>query len=144
MNYKHNHLMQRMIAITAKLQILYPFVFYSYLTNYCSNMHKFWWACRSMGLLTTHQNSTQTDTVWLSKQFIYQNCSVLKWQQTEPDKISLKSDVLLNQYSNQLKTLKGPKQGMRSPSLGSIQLSPGLKITSLVPQNLDRFLVLPL
>ena len=38
------------------------------------------------------------------------------------DKISLKSDVLLNQYSSQLKTLKGPKQGMRSPSLGSIQL----------------------
>lgn len=84
MNYKHNRLMQRMIAVTAKLQILYPFVFYSYLTNYCSNMHKFWWACRSMGLLTTHQNSTQPDTVWPSKQFIYQNCSVLKWQQTEP------------------------------------------------------------
>ena len=59
------------------------FAFYSYLTNYCSNMHKFWWACRSMGLLTTHQNSAQTDTVWPSKQFIYQNCSVLKWQQTE-------------------------------------------------------------
>ena len=76
--------MQRMIAVTAKLQILYPFVFYSYLTNYCSNMHKFWWACRSMGLLTTHQNSTQPDSVWPSKQFIYQNCSVLKWQQTEP------------------------------------------------------------
>ena len=60
------------------------------------------------------------------------------------DKISLKSDVSLNQYSNQLKALKDPKEGMRSPSLGSIQLSPGLKITGLVPQNLDRFLVLPL
>ena len=76
--------MQRMIAVTAKLQILYPFIFYSYFTNYCSNIHKFWWACRSMGRLTTHQNSTQPDTVWPSKQFIYQNCSVLKWQQTEP------------------------------------------------------------
>jgi len=76
--------MQRMLAVTAKLQILYPFVFYSYLTNYCFNMHKFWWACRSMGLLTTHQNSTQLDTVWSSKQFIYQNCCVRKWQQTKP------------------------------------------------------------
>ena len=122
MNYKHHRLMQMMIAVTAKLQILYPFVFYSYLTNYCSNMHKIWWAGRSMGLLTTHQKSTQPDTVDHPNNFIYQNCSVLKWQQTEPDKISLKSDVLLNQYSNQLKTLKGPKQGMRSPSLGSIQL----------------------
>ena len=84
MNDKHNRLMQMMIAVTAKLQILYPFVFYSYLTNYCSNMHKFLWTCRSMGLLTTHQNSTQMDTVWPSKQFIYQNCCVLKWQQTEP------------------------------------------------------------
>ena len=46
-------------------------------------MHKFWWACRFMGLLTTDQNSTQPDTVWPSKQFIYQNCSVLKWQQTD-------------------------------------------------------------
>ena len=122
MNYKHHRLMQVMIAVTAKLQILYPFVFYSYLTNYCSNMHKIWWAGRSMGLLTTHQKSTQPDTVDHPNNFIYQNCSVLKWQQTEPDKISLKSDVLLNQYSNQLKTLKGPKQRMRSPSLGSIQL----------------------
>jgi len=122
MNYKHHRLMQVMIAVTAKLQILYPFVFYSYLTNYCSNMHKIWWAGRSMGLLTTHQKSTQPDTVDHPNNFIYQNCSVLKWQQTEPDKISLKSDVLLNQYSNQLKTLKGPKQGIRSPSLGSIQL----------------------
>ena len=75
--------MQRMIAVTAKLQILYPFIFYSYLTNFCSNMHKFWGAYRSMGLLTTHQNSTQTDTVCPSKQFIYQNCSVLKWLQPE-------------------------------------------------------------
>ena len=122
MNYKHHRLMQVMIAVTAKLQILYPFVFYSYLTNYCSNMHKIWWAGRSMGLLTTHQKSTQPDTVDHPNNFIYQNCSVLKWQQTEPDKISLKSDVLLNQYSNQLKTLKSPKQRMRSPSLGSIQL----------------------
>ena len=37
-----------------------------------------------MSPLTTHQNSTQLDTVWPSKQFIYQNCSVRKWQQTEP------------------------------------------------------------
>ena len=29
------------------------------------------------------QNSTQPDSVWPSKQFLYQNCSVLKWQQTE-------------------------------------------------------------
>ena len=34
------------------------------------------------------------------------------------DKISLESDVLLNQYPNKLETLKVPKQGMRSPSLG--------------------------
>ena len=47
-------------------------------------MHKFWWACISMGLPTTHQNSTQPDTVCPSKQFIFQNCCVLKWQQTEP------------------------------------------------------------
>jgi hypothetical protein len=38
----------------------------------------------------------------------------------QADKTSLKSYVLLNQYSYQLKTLKGPKQGMRSPGLGSI------------------------
>ena len=98
--------MQMMIAVTTKLQILYPFVFYSYLTNYSSNMHKFWWACRSMGLLTTHQNSVQPDTVWPSKQFIYQNCSCSEMAANGADKISLKSDVLLNQYSNQLKTLK--------------------------------------
>ena len=49
-------------------------------------LHYAWilWTCRSMGLLTTHQNSTQMDTVWPSKQFIYQNCCVRKWQQTKP------------------------------------------------------------
>jgi hypothetical protein len=46
-------------------------------------MHNFWWAGRSISLLTTHQNLAQTDTIWLSKQSIYQNCSVQKWQQTE-------------------------------------------------------------
>jgi len=81
MNYKHHRLMQVMIAVTAKLQILYPFVFYSCLTNYCSNMHKIWWAGRSMGLLTTHQKSTQPDTVDHPNNFIYQNCCFLKWQQ---------------------------------------------------------------
>jgi hypothetical protein len=36
-----------------------------------------------VGLLTTDQNSSQTDTVWLSKLFIYQNCYVLNLQQTD-------------------------------------------------------------
>jgi hypothetical protein len=70
---------------TEKLQILYHFVFRSYLINYYSNMHKFWWAHRSMGLLTTHQNSAQTDTVWQSNQSINQmaqfwNGSKPRWQ----------------------------------------------------------------
>jgi hypothetical protein len=39
-----------------------------------------------MSLLTTDQNLAQTDTVWLSKQFIYQNCSVLRLQQNEQTK----------------------------------------------------------
>ena len=135
MNYKHHCLMQMMIAVTAKLQILYPFIFYSCLTNYCSNMHKIWWTGRSMGLLTTHQKSTQPDTVDHPNNFIYQNCSVLKWQQTETDKISLKSDVLLNQYSNQLEASTCPKWGMRSPKFEAIpttfeSLIAGLKITN--------------
>ena len=37
-----------------------------------------------MSPLTAHQNSAQTDLVWLSKQRGYRNCAVLKWQQTEP------------------------------------------------------------
>ena len=47
------------------------------------------------------------------------------------DKISLKSDVLLNQYSNQLKTLKGPKQGMRSPKFEVIPIMFGSLIVGL-------------
>jgi hypothetical protein len=58
-----------------------------------------------MGLLTTDQNSAQMDTVWLSKLFMYQNWSTQKLQQNKLTK-PLKSDVLLNQSSNQLKALK--------------------------------------
>ena len=105
---QHNRLMQRMIAVTAKLQILYPFIFYSYLTNYCSNMHKIWWACRSMGLLTTHQNQLNRtpltiQTIHLPKLL----CSEMAANRI--DKTALKSDVSLNQSSNKLKTSTCPK-----------------------------------
>ena len=76
--------MQRMIAVTANCRfctLLFSIHISQTTTPICTN---FWWAYRSMGLLTTHQNSTQPDIVWPSKQFVYQNCSVLKWQQTEP------------------------------------------------------------
>ena len=50
------------------------------------------------------------------------------------DKISLKSDVLLNQYSNKLKVPTCPKWGMRSPKFEAIPTTfesqiAGLKIT---------------
>jgi hypothetical protein len=116
----HNLLMRGMSTVTGKWQILYPLVFCSYLTNYCSILHKFWWGYRSMSPLTADQNSAQTDTVWLSKLLIYQIWSVLKLQQNGLTK-PLKSDVLLSKSSNQLKASKCPKWGMRSPSLGPIQ-----------------------
>jgi hypothetical protein len=58
----------------------------------------------------------------------------------QAEKTSLKSYVLLNQYAYQLKTLKGPKQGMRLPSLGVNPTSfesliVDLKITGVVPQS---------
>ena len=51
------------------------------------------------------------------------------------DKISLKSDVLLNQYSNKLEVSTCPKWGMRSPKFEAIpttfeSLIAGLKITN--------------
>jgi hypothetical protein len=90
-----------------KSQILYTSVFSSYLINYCSNVHEFWSAYRPMSPLTINQNLAQTNIVWLSKQFINQNCSALKLQRTE----------LTKHLSNPMLYLTTPQTNLRYRSV---------------------------